>query len=153
MADEAQASTGMSREELEARVIALEAELRRKDQEQQRDRNEAGSKESRSERSSTVESTRELVDKTNDEARRLVRAVTLAQVEGLRTFADALGTFADEFSRRRQDDKDSPWGLPSDLYSAHLKAVETALEIPERASEAFRENYRTKDEKQTEDKL
>ena len=148
MADEAPASSEMTREELEARVVALEAALKRKEKELERDAQDARGKERRSDRSKAVDSTRELVDKTNDEARRLVHAVTMAQVEGLRTFADALGTFADEFSRRRRDDDDAPWQLPSDMYSAHLKAVETALEIPERASDTFREHYRQeKDEK------
>jgi hypothetical protein len=151
MADDAGAgsvpSTGASRESLEARVRELEAELDRKQRALERAERDADRDERRSGRRSehrdNIDRSRDVTERSFDEANRLFRAFTMAHVEGLRAVADAMGTFADEVTRRRdRDDRDTVGRLPSDLYAGYINAVDEALKIPERTTERFQETYR-----------
>ncbi len=152
--------TGASREELEARIRALEAQLVLKEREsassddrRSEDRRSDDRRERRrAEVRDNADATREATDRTLNEATRLFRALTQAHIEGLRAVTDTVGTFADEVARRRDEkdkdrDRDAIAAFPSDLYAGYIKAVDEALRIPGRTSEKFQESYqRTSDE-------
>src|SRR5215207_537449 len=158
MADDKAASgsglTGPTRDELEARIRALEAQLEMKERDLERAERESATDPDhrarrRAEVRDNVEATREVSERTFDEASRLFRAFTQAQIEGLRAVTDMVGTFADEVSKRRDEkdkDRDTLAALPADLYAGYIKAVDEALKIPGRTSEKFQESYeRTRD--------
>ena len=145
--------TGASRAELEARIRALEAQLESKERELNRaERESADAADRRARRRSevrdNVDTTRDVTNHTFDEASRLFRALTQAHIEGLRAVTDAVGTFADEVSKRRDErdekdtDRDAIGALPADLYAGYIRAVDEALKIPERTSDKFQESYR-----------
>jgi hypothetical protein len=134
-------------EALDARIRMLEDELgsarreieRRDRQERRRERTQGR----RTERSDVAESTRETADRAIDETNRLFRSMTMAYVEGIRSAADAVGSFSDEFARRADDDdRERLANLPGDLYSSYLSAVNQALKIPGRAVDRFQDSYR-----------
>jgi hypothetical protein len=146
MADEAAAGgselSGASRDELEARIRALEAQLATKERESASDNRR---ERRRAEIRDNAEATREVANRSFDEATRLFRAFTMAHIEGLRAVTDTVGTFADEVAKRRDEkdeDRDAFAALPADLYAGYIKAVDEALKIPERTSEKFQDSYR-----------
>jgi hypothetical protein len=147
--------TGATRDELEARIRALEAQLASKERDLERAERESAASDSRRERRraeirDNTEATRETANRTYDEASRLFRAFTMAHIEGLRAVTDTVGTFADEVAKRRDDrdeDRDAFAALPADLYAGYIKAVEESLKIPGRTNEKFHESYeRTREE-------
>jgi chromosome segregation ATPase len=157
MADDKWASadglTGATREELEARIRVLEARLESKERDRERAERESADDAQRRERRRTeirdnVETTRDVTDRTFDEASRLFRAFTQAHIEGLRAVTDTVGTFADELSKRRDErdekdrDRDALATLPGDLYAGYIRAVDEAMKIPGRTSEKFQDSYR-----------
>jgi hypothetical protein len=124
--------------ELRARVDQLEADLSRKDRELSSVRRGR-----RPEERELTETTRETTNRTIDEVNKLFRSLTLGYLEGLRTAADAVGTFADEVARRSPAEaEDMAKDLPGDIYAGYLKAVNQALKIPERSVDKFQETYK-----------
>ena len=124
--------------ELRARVDQLEVDLARKDRELSSAR-----RAQRPEERELSETTRETTNRTIDEANKLFRGLTLGYLEGLRTAADAVSTFADEVTRRTPSDaEDMAKDLPGDIYAGYLKAVNQALKIPERSVDKFQESYK-----------
>jgi len=119
---------------LRARVTELENDL---DTEKKR----------RKKSSKTSESTRNISRRTADEGGSLIRAITLAGVELVRSTGSVLESFADTVSQRnRPEEKDSSSDLtrdlPKDVYSGGLNAVEQVLEIPGRVIDKLQEGYR-----------
>jgi len=152
MAENDAAPAVTSLEALEARIRLLEDELgsarreidRRDRQERRQDRTQGR----RAVRDDVAGSTRETADRAIDETNRLFRSMTMAYVEGLRSAADAVGSFSDEFSRRSEDDdRERLATLPADIYSSYLSAVNQALKIPGRAVDRFQESYRRDEER------
>lgn len=94
-----------------------------------------------------ADSFRDVSDRTSDEAHKLVRGMTLAYIEHLRTVADAANDFVDEvLDRNNPDERDSvrdlATSLPSDIYSGFANAMDRALDAPSRAVDRFNESYR-----------
>ena len=144
-------------EALEARLRALEAELAvaraEIDRRNREDRHHRRDSDRRSRRRDVADSTRETTDRAIDEVNRLLRGMTLAYAEGLRSAADAVGTFSDELAGRTEEDTDRERlaYLPVDIYASYLKAMNRALTIPERSVDRFQEGYRREEERQAEE--
>ena len=131
--------------ELRARILSLEADLnmmraevnrlkreqreeRRRDQPEGRDR---------------VDTVREIVERVDNEGRRLYRAMVLSQVEQMRLTADLIASFAERVERDNPPDSpDLERDLPRDVLDGFLDAVDRSLEIPEKTIERFEETYK-----------
>jgi hypothetical protein len=157
MADDVPTPAAATTHELEARIRALESQLAAARQEiDRRDRPERRGEASRSRRRhdrNLSDDARETADRTVDEMSRLLRGVTMAYAEGLRTAADAVGAFSDELTRRRdedreQNDRERVGKLPEDLVASYLKAVNRALTIPERTLDRFQDEYKEERDKE-----
>ena len=155
MADDVLPPSVPTTTELEARIRALETELAAARGEiDRRDRAEsrpAGNTRRRRSRE-LADDARETADRTADEVGRLFRGMTMAYAEGLRSAADAVGTFSDELSRRRDEDgdkkeRDRLTKLPEDVVASYFKAVNRALSIPERTIDRFQDVYRDERDK------
>ena len=156
MADDPSTPDASTTRELEARIRALEAELAAARREiDSRDRPERRGEASRARRRgdrNLSDDARDTADRTVDEMSRLLRGMTMAYAEGLRTAADAVGAFSEELTRRRdqdreQNDRERVGRLPEDVVSSYLKAVNRALTIPERTLDRFQEEYREERDK------
>ena len=159
MADDAPTPAASTTQELEARIRALEAELSAARREINRGEPSGGREGRRSRRRSErdlADDARETADRTVDEVSRLLRSMTMAYAESLRSAADAVGAFSDELTKRRESDREHSdrervGRLPEDLAASYLKAVDRALTIPERTINRFRDEYkdeRERDEQQ-----
>ncbi|HEX8282695.1 MAG TPA: hypothetical protein VF588_05045 [Pyrinomonadaceae bacterium] len=94
-----------------------------------------------------ADSFRDVSDRSTDEAHKLVRGMTLAYIEHLRTVADAANDFVDEVLDRNNPDerdnvRDLSTSLPSDIYSGLANAMDRVLDAPSRAVDRFNESYR-----------
>ena len=161
MADDVPGTAAPSTQELEARIRALEAELSLARQEIARENRSEGSRQgSRARRRhdrNLSDDARETADRTVDEMSRLLRGMTMAYAEGLRTAADAVGAFSDELTRRRDEDREHNdrervGKLPEDVVASYLKAVNRALTIPERTLDRFQDEYKEERDKNAKDR-
>lgn len=160
MADDASTTAASTTQELEARIRALEAELaatrQQIDRRERAEHDREGRRARRRSDRDLADDARETADRTVDEVSRLLRSMTMAYAESLRSAADAVGAFSDELTRRRDrdrehNDRERIGRLPEDLAASYLKAVDRALTIPERTIDRFRDEYkeeRDRDEKQ-----
>ena len=161
MADDVPVTAAPSTQELEARIRALVAELSLARQEIARENRPEGSRQgSRGRRRhdrNLSDDARETADRTVDEMSRLLRGMTMAYAEGLRTAADAVGAFSDELTRRRDEDREHSdrervGKLPEDVVASYLKAVNRALTIPERTLDRFQDEYKEERDKNAKDR-
>lgn len=159
MAHDAPTPAASTTVELEARIRALESQLADARQEiDRRDRPEPrreGGRARRRQGRDLSDDARETADRTVDEMSRLFRSMTMAYAEGLRTAADAVGTFSEELTRRRDEDREHNerervGKLPEDVVSSYLKAVNRALTIPERTLDRFQDEYKEERDKDQE---
>jgi hypothetical protein len=159
MADDAPTPAATTTQDLEARIRALEAELAAARREINRgepsERDSEGRRGRRRSERDLADDARETADRTVDEVSRLLRSMTMAYAESLRSAADAVGAFSDELTRRRDrdrehNDRERVGRLPEDLAASYLKAVDRALTIPERTIDRFRDEY--KDERDRDEK-
>ena len=130
-----------TKQELEDEVARLRARVEELEGDLQTERKK------RTKSSKTSESTRNISRRTADEGGSLIRAITLAGVELVRSTGSVLESFADTVSQRnRPEEKDSSSDLtrdlPKDVYSGGLNAVEQVLEIPGRVIDKLQEGYR-----------
>jgi hypothetical protein len=121
------------------------ARLRARVQELEQELHEEPKKRKKS--SKTSESTRNISRRATDEGGSIVRAITLAGVELVRSTGSVLSSFADSVSdRNRPEEKDSTSDLtrdlPKDVYSGGLNAIEQVFEIPGRVIDKLHEGYR-----------
>lgn len=151
MSDDVPTPAAPTTQELEARIRALEAELAVARQEigrrERPERDREGRRARRHSERDLADDARETADRTVDEVSRLLRSMTMAYAEGLRSAADAVGAFSDELTRRRDrdrehNDRERVGKLPEDLAASYLKAVDRALSIPERTIDRFRDEYK-----------
>jgi hypothetical protein len=113
---------------------------------------------------SYLDEDRDLPGRSLDATADVVRAGSAAYAEGLRSFADVVGSFADSFSDRtravrRRDRFGEPEvetrsrgrrgggrpaiaDLPSETYGSLLDAVDEYLQVPSRTIDRFYESYR-----------
>jgi hypothetical protein len=82
-----------------------------------------------------------------DESSNLLRGVTLASLEAIRTTTDAVNTFVDEvYSRNRPGDNvsmnDLARQLPGDIINGFMKGVSRAMDAPGRAVDTLSSTYR-----------
>jgi hypothetical protein len=129
------------KEDLEEEVVRLRARV----QELEREIHEEPKKRKKS--SKTTESTRNISRRAADEGGSIIRAITLAGVELVRSTGSVLESFADTVSQRnRPEEKDASSDLtrdlPKDVYSGGLNAIEQVLEIPGRVIDKLQEGYR-----------
>lgn len=158
MADDVPTPAASTTHELEARIRALESQLAAARQEIDRGERPAPRREgSRARRQGRdlSDDARETADRTVDEMSRLLRSMTMAYAEGLRSAADAVGAFSEELTRRRdedreQNDRERVGKLPEDVVASYLKAVNRALTIPERTLDRFQDEYREERDKDKE---
>ena len=130
-----------TKQDLEEENVRLRARV----QELERELHDETKKPKRSTKKS--ESTRNISKRTTDEGGSLIRAITLAGVEFVRSAGSVLESFADTVSdRNRPEEKDSSSDLtrdlPKDVYSGGLNAIEQVLEIPGRVIDKLHEGYR-----------
>ena len=130
-----------TKQELEEEVARLRARVEELEGDLETERKK------RAKRSKTSESTRNISRRTADEGGSLIRAITLAGVELVRSTGSVLESFADSVSQRnRPEEKDSSSDLtrdlPKDVYSGGLNAIEQVLEIPGRVIDKLQEGYR-----------
>jgi hypothetical protein len=131
---------------LRDRIATLEAELEKMRSETARSGREARRElrqQARDEGRDRVESVKEIVERVDNEGRRLFRAVVLSQMEQLRLTADLIGSFAERIERQNPpDDPDVERDLPRDLLDGWLESVDRSLDIPEKAIETFDDTYK-----------
>lgn len=152
-ADEKPALTGMTQEELVARVRELEAELARKERAQERREREHERRERAPATPQLSDTVRDVSARTYDETNRLVRGITLAHLEGFRAVADVLGAFADEMARRNPpEDRNAMINLGPDMVYAGAEAISRAVDVPRRAVNRFAEAYREEGEEREQER-
>src|SRR5258706_2308003 len=102
MAQEEQSVASMTKDELQAKVYELEAELARKERESERRERRSSSR--RADRRELSDTTRDTTNRIVDEYTKLFRGFNLAYLESVRATADAVGSFAEEVARRNPAD-------------------------------------------------
>ena len=94
-------------------------------------------------------------DSKFDKGTRVVRGMTLASIEFVRLFADAISTFGSEALRRNESRegegrtvRDLTTRLPEDVAHGVVEAIDRFSDIPAKAAEryttAYREGERTR---------
>jgi uncharacterized protein YbcC (UPF0753/DUF2309 family) len=119
---------------LQARVDELEARLSRKES-----RMEARGRE-------VADSLRDTSERATDETSKLIRGLTLAYLEKIRSTMDVVISFVDGVTDRNRPEKDDTIRrltsrLPGDMTDAFLDAVDQTLDVPNKTIDAFYRAY------------
>jgi len=128
--------------QLQAREVRLRARIKELEADQPSSRTST-----RTQLDTATDRTRDNVSRAMDEGSNLLRGVTLASLEAIRTTTDAVNTFVDEvYSRNRPSDNDSindlARQLPGDIVNGFMKGVTRALDAPSRAVDTLSSTYR-----------
>jgi len=142
-------TTRTPEEEEIALLQAREARLRARIEELEDDRqsNQQSSRQStRSQIDAATDRTRDNMSRAMDETSTLLRGVTLASLEAIRTTTEAVNTFVDEvYNRNRPDDNvsttDLARQLPGDIINGFMKGVSRAMDAPSRAVDTLSSTY------------
>jgi hypothetical protein len=122
---------------LRARIEELESEVQRK---------RPSSEERRNGRGRTLDSLNDATFRKTETFTRMARGLTVASLEGVRLFADAVSSFADGVATRNTSRDDSPRRLarrlPADMADGFADAIDRIVEIPARAAERYAEVHR-----------
>jgi hypothetical protein len=128
--------------ELHAQVRRLQARIAELEGDEQSTRPST-----RSQLETAADRARDNTSRAVDEASNLLRGVTLASLEAIRTATDAVSTFVDEvYDRNRPDEavsmNDLARQLPGDIINGFAKGVERAMDAPGRAADTLSSTYR-----------